>query len=96
VVLFHSSVRRAEGEVYPGGNEAVTMAQRYASAADYDVETQWTEYTTSGEMVTWCSENDIRSIDVVIPGSQRPSSSVPGTGHTLLTLTAQALLSLLE
>ncbi|HHE72547.1 MAG TPA: DUF2817 domain-containing protein, partial [Chloroflexi bacterium] len=94
VVVLHSSVRRTQGEVYPGGDDALEIARRYASAAGYDVESQWAEYTTSGEMVTWCTEQDITSIDVVIPSSQRPSSSVPGMNNTLLDLTVQALLEI--
>jgi hypothetical protein len=94
VVELHSSVHRTEGEVYPGGDNAVDIAYRYASAADYDVESQWAEYTTSGEMVTWCAEQGIVAIDVVIPGSQGPSSRIPGTSHTLLDITVQALLEI--
>jgi hypothetical protein len=94
VIVVHSSVHRSTGEVYPGGDNSLDMAYRYASKADYDVEDQWKEYTTSGEMVTWCAEQGIPSIDVVIPASQHPSSRVPGTNRTLQDLTAGALLSL--
>jgi serine/threonine protein kinase len=92
VVIFHSSVRRSKGEVYPGGDNSLAVAGRYASTADYDVEDEWAEYTTSGEMVTWCAEQGMPSIDVVIPASQQPSSQVPGTNRTLQDLAADALL----
>jgi predicted deacylase len=92
VVVLHSSVRRTRGEIYPGGSDAVSLANRYAAVADYDVEGQWAEYVTSGELVTWCDEQGITSIDVVFPGSQTPLSTVPGTGDTLLSLTVRALL----
>jgi hypothetical protein len=93
VIVVHSSVRRATGEVYPGGESSVEIAYRYASTAGYDVEDQWAEYTTSGEMITWCAEQGIRAIDVVVPGSQQPSSQVPGTNRTLQALTVDALLN---
>jgi protein MpaA len=92
VVVVHSSVRRSRGEVYPGGDGSVEIAYQYASTAGYDVEDQWAEYTTSGEMITWCDEQRILAIDVVIPGSQGPPSVVPGTGRTLQNLTVEALL----
>jgi len=93
VIVLHSSVRRETGEVYPGGENSMEMAYRYASAAGYDVEDQWAEYTTSGEMVTWCSEQGLRAIDVVIPGAQLPSSRVQGSTKTLKEITVDALLS---
>ena len=96
VVVVHSSVRRSTGEVYPGGTRSVDIAYRYASASGYDVEDRWAEYTTSGEMVTWCGEQGFGAIDVVIPGSQTPSSAVPGTNKTLGALTIDALLSIVR
>jgi hypothetical protein len=93
VIVLHSSVRRARGEVYPGGDISLETAYGYASTADYEVEDQWAEYTTSGEMLTWCAEQGIRAIDVVIPASQRPSSQVPGANMTLQDLTVGALLT---
>jgi serine/threonine protein kinase len=94
VALFHSSVRRTTGEVYPGGQDSVEIAYRYADRAGYDVEGAWAEYTTSGEMVTWCAEQGFAAIDVVVPGSQGPASQVPGTGMTLGALTVEALLDM--
>ena len=96
VVVLHSSTRRTEGEVYPGGDDTLEIAHRYASVAGYDVESEWAEYTTSGEMIAWCAEQGITSIDVVIPGSQGPSSSVPGMNDTLLNLTVRALLEIAD
>ncbi len=93
VVVIHSSVRRSEGEVYAGGDIAQNLARSYASAASYNLQTSgWDAYTTTGELITWCAEKGILSIDVVIPGSQKPSTQVPGTGRTLLEITAQAIL----
>ena len=94
VVIFHSSVHRTQGEVYPGGNDAIDVAYRYVSVTGYDVESDWAEYTTSGELVTWCDEQGIISIDVVIPGSQSPSSRISGT--TLLDITVRALLNITD
>lgn len=96
VVVLHSSVHRTQGEVYPGGDDAIDIASQYASAAGYDVERAWAEYTTSGEIVTWCDEQGITSIDVVFPGSQGPSSRISGTGDTLLDITVRALLEIAE
>jgi serine/threonine protein kinase len=96
VVVLHSSVRRSRGEIYPGGDNSLEIAYRYASTAGYDVEDQWAEYTTSGEMVTWCAEQGILSIDIVVPASQHPSSRVPGTNETLRELTVHTLLDVIE
>jgi serine/threonine protein kinase len=96
VIILHSSVRRSTGEVYPGGDNSLDAAYRYASVTGYDVEDEWGEYTTSGEMVTWCAEQGIPSIDVVIPASQQPSSQVPGTNRTLRDLAADAVLDVAE
>jgi serine/threonine-protein kinase len=91
VIVLHSSMRRSRGEVYPGGDSSMPLAEAYARAAGYDIESAWAEYTTSGELITWCDENRINSIDVVIPGSQTPFTQVPGTSHTLCELTLTAI-----
>lgn len=96
VVVLHSSVRRSQGEVYPGSNDATSIAYRYASVSGYDVESEWAEYATPGELVTWCAERGITSVDVVIPGSHGPSSRVSGTSDTLLDITVQALLEIAD
>jgi hypothetical protein len=91
VVVIHSSVNRSSGEVYPGGNLAASLAKKYATIAGYNTKTDWIEYTTSGELVTWCGEEDITSIDIVIPASQTPYSQVSGS-RTLLDVTIEGLL----
>jgi hypothetical protein len=48
---------------------------------------------TSGEAVTWCDEQGIAAIDIVIPASQNPSSKVYGS-QTLLDVTVQALIDI--
>ncbi|MGC9467547.1 MAG: protein kinase domain-containing protein [Anaerolineae bacterium] len=93
VMILHSSVRRDKGEVYPGGATALDAAQSYANVTGYDVEYAWAEYVTSGEAVTWCEEQSIVSIDVVIPGSQTPSTKVIGD-RTLLQITLDAVRTL--
>jgi serine/threonine-protein kinase len=95
VVVLHSSVHRSRGELYPGGSAAVGITSAYASATGYEIETKWAEYTTSGELVTWCDENGILAIDVVIPGSHTPSTRVSGS-RTLLDITVQGLLTIAD
>ena len=90
VVLYHASVRRTKGEVYPGGNRSLDISETYAEATDYDIEHAWAEYVTSGEVVTWCDENGILAVDVVIPASQSSYTQVWGS-QTLLEVTVQAL-----
>ncbi len=90
VVIVHSSVNRNTGEVYPGGTGSLEAARVYAAATGYDVENAWAEYVTSGEAVTWCSEQGMVAIDIVIPASQKPSDIVAGN-RTLLQITVQAL-----
>lgn len=90
VVTLHASVQRSSGEVYPGGHNATRMAEAYANAANYDIEYEWDQYTTSGEAVTWCDEQGIPSIDIVVPASQSPSSRVYGN-LTLLDVTVKGL-----
>ena len=58
-----------------------------------DGEDRRAEYATSGEMVTRWSQQGIRAVDVVIPGSQLPSSRVSGSNKTLRYLTVEALFS---
>jgi len=91
VIVLHSSMRRSRGEVYPGSDSSMPLAEAYARVTGYDIESAWAEYTTSGELITWCEENGISSIDVVIPGSQTPFTRVPGTNHTLYELTLGAI-----
>jgi hypothetical protein len=78
--------------VYLGGDSALGIAKAYVRSTGYDIKTAWADYTTSGELVTWCEEEGIASIDIVIPASQQPSSTVSEDG-TLLDITIQALLN---
>lgn len=95
VVIYHSSVRRTTGEIYPGGSAALGFARSYAAVTDYDIEYAWADYVTSGEAVTWCDEQGIQALDVVIPASQSPDSRVAGT-FTLLDLAVSALLGTVQ
>jgi serine/threonine-protein kinase len=90
IVIYHSSVRRSKGEVYPGGDRSLDISRTYAEATGYDIEHAWAEYVTSGEAVTWCDEQAMLAIDVVIPASQSPHTQVYGN-KTLLEITLQAL-----
>jgi len=90
VVTLHSSVNISGGEVYPGGSDAENIAATYSDTARYSVEYEWAQYITSGEAVTWCSENSIVAIDVVFPASQRPSSTAYGS-TSLLQVTIAGL-----
>ncbi len=90
VVIVHSSVSLSAGEVYPGGRDAEGIAAAYCDVTGYRVEYSWAQYTTSGEAVTWCSENGITAIDVVFPAKQTPSSRVSGN-MTLLQTTVNGL-----
>jgi len=94
LVVVHSSERRPEGEVYPGGSNSEDMADEYATSTGYSVETSWADYVTSGELVTWGAEQGLGSLDIVLPASQRPSTQVPGTGRTLTELTVQGLVAI--
>jgi hypothetical protein len=90
VVILHASVHRSSGEVYPGGSKATSIAEAYANAANYDIEYEWDKYVTSGEAVTWCEEQGIPAVDIVIPASQSPSTQIYGN-LTLLDVTVKAL-----
>lgn len=90
VVIVHSSVSLSEGEVYPGGVNSERIASAYSAVTGYRVETSWAQYTTSGEAVTWCSENDIVAIDIVFPAKQTPTTVVY-QGVTLLQATLDGL-----
>jgi serine/threonine protein kinase len=95
ILILHSSVRVSNGEIYPGGNDALGISNAYASASGYAIETSWAAYVTSGEAVTWCEEKNIMAIDVVLPASQNPSTKVSGN-RSLLDVTADGIRSLLE
>ncbi len=92
VILYHSSTRRSVGEVYPGGDSAIDLASQYTALTGYDIEMSWAEYTTSGELVTWCEEQGFLALDVVVPASQNASTLVSGS-RTLLDIAAEALIA---
>lgn len=63
--------------------DATSIAYRYASVSGHEFKSEWDEGATSGELVvTWGAERGKTSVDVVIPGFQRPSSRVSGTSDT--------------
>ncbi len=97
VVIVHSSTRRSQGEVYPGGGSSMDLSRVYASATSYDLQTAgWAEYPPTGELVTWCEQKGLLAVDVVVPASQKPATQVPGTNQTLLELNAQALVKIAD
>lgn len=72
VVVLHSSVS-SPNEVYYGGERAEGIADEYASVSGYKIGVAWGAYTPTGELVTWCDEQRIAAIDVVIPADRMPS-----------------------
>ena len=95
LVLWHSSQRiTSSGHVYPGytssglDSDALTLAYRYADATGYAVKEDWAPYETTGELITWCAEQGIEAIDIVIPASSTGSNS------SLRSLTMEALLEI--
>jgi serine/threonine protein kinase len=97
VVIVHSSTRRSQGEVYPGGDSSMGLTRVYASATGYDLQTAgWAEYPPTGELVTWCEQKGLLALDVVVPASQKPTTQVPGTNQTLLELNVQALVKIAD
>ena len=94
VVVFHASVRRSKGEVYPGSDDAMGITQAYARASDYGVQDQWSEYDTPGDVIKWCAEEQISATNVVIPAHQNPNTMV--SGRTLLMITVQSLNALVN
>jgi len=93
VVLWHASQQLSSGgHVYPGYTEngldpdAVALARRYAGVTGYALKEDWAPYETTGELITWCAEEGIEAIDIVIP------RSVSGSERPLRDLTMKALL----
>jgi predicted deacylase len=82
VIALHASVRLSadSGKVFPGATSnglhdgSADVAQRFAAGMQYSIETEWSDYTTSGELITWCAEQDITSIDVVFSDKDAVSS----------------------
>lgn len=96
MVLFHASQRISSGggHVYPGYTsagldpDALGLAKRYANITGYEVKSDWTPYETTGELITWCAEESIAAIDIVIP------RSTAGSDRNLRRTTMEALLEL--
>jgi serine/threonine-protein kinase len=96
VVVWHASQRlgSGEGHVYPGytssdlDQDALDLAWRYAGVTGYTVKEDWEPYQTTGELITWCAEQTIPAIDVVIP------RSVSGYDRSLRDTTMKALLEI--
>ena len=72
VVIFHTSVN-SPNEVYAGGDRSKTAANNYATVMGYAIGDSWGAYTPTGEAITWCDEQGIISIDVIIPANRTPS-----------------------
>jgi hypothetical protein len=97
VVIWHSSSRLSTGgQVYPGysvnGTDADlrSIARRYAQVTGYALEEEWAYYETSGELITWCVENGIEAVDIVIP------RSLLGFDSNLREITLEALLEIAQ
>jgi hypothetical protein len=98
LVVWHASQRlgSSEGHVYPGytseglDGDALELARLYAGATGYIVKGDWEPYETTGELITWCAEENITAIDVVI------SRSVSGSDRSLRDATMEALLEIAQ
>ncbi|MFN2270541.1 MAG: protein kinase domain-containing protein [Anaerolineae bacterium] len=97
LVLWHSSQRLTSGgQVYPGytssglDSASFDLARRYADSAGYVVRDDWAPYETTGELIAWCAEEGVGSIDVVIP------SSTSGSSSSLRRTTVTALFKIAE
>ena len=95
VVLWHSSQRlSSSGHVCPGYTssgldwDALSLAWRYAGVTGYAVKEDWAPYETTGELITWCAEEGIEAIDIVIP------RSLSGADRNLRNTTMEALLEI--
>jgi hypothetical protein len=88
------SGKRSGGYVYPSctsaglDQNAVSLARRYADVTGYQVEyaCAWPNYTPTGELITWCAEEGIIAINVLIP------RSLSGFDRNLRSKTKEALL----
>ncbi|MCP4543701.1 MAG: murein peptide amidase A [Chloroflexi bacterium] len=82
VVIWHTSYRiESGGHVYPGYTSdgidrgALDLAWSYADVIGYAVKDDWAPYETTGELLTWCAEQEIEAIDIIIPESFSGSNS---------------------
>ncbi|MBN1922744.1 MAG: protein kinase [Anaerolineae bacterium] len=83
VIVFHSSVS-SPNEIYSAGRNSDAMASTVASILGYSVEASWGAYTPTGEVLTWCGEQGIRAVDIVIP--QKGVSSLDRMFQTLIAV----------
>lgn len=97
VVVWHSSQTfSSSGHVYPGytssglDGDALSLAWRYADATGYAVKEDWAPYKTTGELIAWCAEEGIETIDIVIP------RSLSGSNKSLRNTTMDALLKIAQ
>jgi hypothetical protein len=97
VVIWHSSQRLSSGgHVYPGytsgglDTDALDLAWRYAEVTGYIVKDDWAPYETTGELITWCAEEGIEAIDIVIP------QSLSGSNSNLRNTTMKTLLEIAQ
>jgi hypothetical protein len=54
------------------------------------VKEDWAPYETTGELITWCAEEGIEAIDIVIP------SSLSGSDRNLCRTTMEALVEIAQ
>jgi serine/threonine protein kinase len=82
VIVLHSSVTlsRGSGKVFPGSTirglhqDSVEISKRFVREMGYQIDTNWDDYSTQGELLTWCAEQDIDSMDVVFSKKDLASS----------------------
>ncbi len=97
VAVWHTSVRiESGGQIYPGYTSdkldqgALDLAWRYADVTGYAVQDAWEPYETTGELIAWCAEQGIETIDIFIP------DSLSGFDRDLRYTTMKALLEIAQ
>lgn len=83
VVEFHSSVS-SPNKIYSAGRNSDGIARIFADTLGYSIEDSWGAYTPTGELLTWCGEQGIVAIDVVIP--QKGLSSIDRAFQALIAV----------
>ena len=83
VIEFHSSVN-SPNEIYAAGSRSQGIARVFADTVGYSIEDSWGAYTPTGELLTWCEEQGIKAIDVVIP--QKGVASMDRTFQALIAV----------
>lgn len=79
VVVLHSSRSLTSGEVFPGYTSAGPHApseritREAGSVLGYSYNTEWGAYIPTGELIGWCAEVGIPSVDVVSRRNTGPS-----------------------